>query len=325
MFLLGQSFPQFSLISSHSETCNWIRRFGPDTRTFFICWILVSHLFTLLLTKSKIYDKFRKHSVEQTWGRLRQGCQFFCEKSFYVLLLMVKLHFKIIISNLVDFYRDQILKRNLVKLTSTAENGQKIVVDEDAASIRSLVWGAKNVRLRNDLESDWAYQVYNGRWCTKWFWLIKMNNSNSSRDLAQKRGGTIDVTNAGMCHSFRSLLDRLSIQISTSDLHHQVLQKNLSNQSLSFWSAVFLGKLLITSTGITQLTDLQCFVSWTDHWMKEKPNCSPESLCKRIDVMGIQLESGAREETGRFRDVKRCVATEDRTWVSGISLLRHNR
>ena len=28
-------FPQFSLISSHSETCNWIRRFGPDTRTFF--------------------------------------------------------------------------------------------------------------------------------------------------------------------------------------------------------------------------------------------------------------------------------------------------
>ena len=42
-------------------------------------------------------------------------------------------------------------------------------------------------------------------------------------------------------------------------------------------------------------------------------------------VMGIQLESGAREETGRFRDVKRCVATGDRTRVSGISLLRHNR
>ena len=42
-------------------------------------------------------------------------------------------------------------------------------------------------------------------------------------------------------------------------------------------------------------------------------------------VTGIQLESGAREETGRFRDVKRCVATEDRTRVSGISLLRHNR
>ena len=31
----GSHFPQFSLISSHSETCNWIRRFGPDTRTFF--------------------------------------------------------------------------------------------------------------------------------------------------------------------------------------------------------------------------------------------------------------------------------------------------
>ena len=43
------------------------------------------------------------------------------------------------------------------------------------------------------------------------------------------------------------------------------------------------------------------------------------------DVTGIRLESGAREETGRFRDVKRCVATEDRTRVSGISLLRHNR
>ena len=35
-------------------------------------------------------------------------------------------------------------------------------------------------------------------------------------------------------------------------------------------------------------------------------------------VTGIRLKSGAREETGRFRDVKRCVATEDRTRVSGI-------
>ena len=42
-------------------------------------------------------------------------------------------------------------------------------------------------------------------------------------------------------------------------------------------------------------------------------------------VTGIRLESGAREETGRFRDVKRCVATGDRTRVSGFSLLRHNR
>ena len=33
------------------------------------------------------------------------------------------------------------------------------------------------------------------------------------------------------------------------------------------------------------------------------------------------MESGAREETGRFRDVKRCVATEDRTRVSGIALM----
>ena len=33
-------------------------------------------------------------------------------------------------------------------------------------------------------------------------------------------------------------------------------------------------------------------------------------------VTGIQLESRAREETGRFRDVKRCVATGDGTRVS---------
>ena len=44
-----------------------------------------------------------------------------------------------------------------------------------------------------------------------------------------------------------------------------------------------------------------------------------------ISVTEIRLESGAREETGRFRDVKRCVATEDRTRVSGMGLLRHNR
>ena len=41
-----------------------------------------------------------------------------------------------------------------------------------------------------------------------------------------------------------------------------------------------------------------------------------------VSVTGIQLQSGAREETGRFRDVKRCVATGDRTRVSGFSLLR---
>ena len=42
-------------------------------------------------------------------------------------------------------------------------------------------------------------------------------------------------------------------------------------------------------------------------------------------VTGTQLESRAREETGRFRDIKRCVATWDRTRVSGIGLLHHNR
>ena len=49
-----------------------------------------------------------------------------------------------------------------------------------------------------------------------------------------------------------------------------------------------------------------------------RPRCTP---C----WTGIQLESGARKETGRFRDVKRCVATGDRTRVSGTSLLRHFR
>ena len=34
---------------------------------------------------------------------------------------------------------------------------------------------------------------------------------------------------------------------------------------------------------------------------------------------------GQRGRSGRFRDVKRCVVTVDRTRVSGISLLRHNR
>ena len=32
-----------------------------------------------------------------------------------------------------------------------------------------------------------------------------------------------------------------------------------------------------------------------------------------LSVTGIQVESGAREETGRFKDVKTCVATGDRT------------
>ena len=44
-----------------------------------------------------------------------------------------------------------------------------------------------------------------------------------------------------------------------------------------------------------------------------------------ICVTGIQLESGSREEKGRFRDVQRCVATGDRTRVSGVSHPRHNR
>ena len=45
--------------------------------------------------------------------------------------------------------RGQNLNRNMVK--QTAENGQKILGDEDAAGIASLVPGAKNSRLRNGL------------------------------------------------------------------------------------------------------------------------------------------------------------------------------
>ena len=45
--------------------------------------------------------------------------------------------------------------RNTVK--HTAENGRKILGDEDAAGITSLVPGVKNSRLRNGLEFDWAY------------------------------------------------------------------------------------------------------------------------------------------------------------------------
>ena len=49
-----------------------------------------------------------------------------------------------------------------------------------------------------------------------------------------------------------------------------------------------------------------------------------KTLSNTHAVKGIQLESGAREETGRLRDVKRCVATGNRTRVSGIGLLCHN-
>ena len=45
--------------------------------------------------------------------------------------------------------------RNTVK--HTAENGRKILGDEDAAGITSLVPGVKNSRLQNGLEFDWAY------------------------------------------------------------------------------------------------------------------------------------------------------------------------
>ena len=48
--------------------------------------------------------------------------------------------------------RGQNSNRNMVK--QTAENGQKILRDDDAAGITSLPPGVKNSRLRNGLEFD---------------------------------------------------------------------------------------------------------------------------------------------------------------------------
>ena len=50
--------------------------------------------------------------------------------------------------------RGQNSNRNTVK--QTAENGQKILGDDDAAGIASLDPGVKNSRLRNGLEFDRA-------------------------------------------------------------------------------------------------------------------------------------------------------------------------
>ena len=64
------SFPQFSLISSHSETCNWIRRFGPDSRTIFknilercSCWGSHFPQFSLICS----------HSETLRFGRMIEG------------------------------------------------------------------------------------------------------------------------------------------------------------------------------------------------------------------------------------------------------------
>ena len=61
--------------------------------------------------------------------------------------------------------RGQNLKSNTVK--QTAENGQKILGDDDAAGVASLVPGVKNSRLLNVLEFDRAEYAYYGRLHTK--------------------------------------------------------------------------------------------------------------------------------------------------------------
>ena len=50
--------------------------------------------------------------------------------------------------------RGQNSNRNTVK--QMAENGQKILGDDDAAGIASLVPGINNSSLQNGLEFDWA-------------------------------------------------------------------------------------------------------------------------------------------------------------------------
>ena len=66
-----------------------------------------------------------------------------------------KLHSKIKIIDLVGFFlefKGESSRRNLT-VKQTAENGQKISVDDDAVDITSLAAGVKNSRLRNDLNS----------------------------------------------------------------------------------------------------------------------------------------------------------------------------
>ena len=53
-------------------------------------------------------------------------------------------------------------------------------------------------------------------------------------------------------------------------------------------------------------------------WEEDDVPKSNSTILQAFTVKKIQLERGAREETGRFKDVKRCVATGDRTRVSGI-------
>ena len=59
-----------------------------------------------------------------------------------------------------------------------------------------------------------------------WFRLIT-NILIQSHDLAMIARWHHDVTNARTCQFFRRLFDRLSVRISTSDLHHRILRKKL--------------------------------------------------------------------------------------------------
>ena len=71
------------------------------------------------------------------------------------------------------------------------------------------------------------------------------------------------------------------------------------------------------------LSDWVTDVIWS--WILGSDRRTQINCDRQHCVTGFKLESGAREETRRFSNLKRCVATGNRIRVSGISLLRHNR
>ena len=121
------------------------------------------------------------------------------------------------------------------------QNGQKSRVTKTRLVLRHWCWGSKIQGCRMVLNSTgYIGLIISARMPMKWFWLI-VNISNCSRDLAWLRGGTTDVTTACACHSFTVCLtvfpfEYFDLGPSPSDS----TEKNLSDQSLRFWSAVFL-------------------------------------------------------------------------------------
>ena len=107
---------------------------------------------------------------------------------------------------------------------------------------RCYVTGA---RRQESAAAEWSWirpwhWVYYGRSPTKWFRLI-INILNRSRDLAWWRGGTTDVTNA-LAHAIFSptVWPSSRSNFDPGPSPSDSTKKNLSDQDLWFWSAVFL-------------------------------------------------------------------------------------